>query len=395
MNALRYSAAENLLAAGKKETAAAAFEAIASYKDAGERAKAIRYTCAEALIKTDPASAAAAFEKLGDYKDAASRAFQVRYDAADALASTDWAAAAVAFDALGNYGDSTDRANALRYNAAAQSAAAGDWETAAAMYEALGTYSDSAARALQVRYEAAGKMVARQEWDNAVALYTLLGDYADSKARISQTRYAEAQAAEESADYLAAAALYKALHGYQDAAAKANEMYDKYYAGPLAAMEKASKAKNHQEVIQIMSWLDVTNLPAKYASLTTLYQASLYEEGNRLFSEGKPYEAWAHYQHLPKNYRAMADKLQRPCYLLLGTWQDKSGNRYIFRGEGICNLNGETMYFNVLDMDVYTGSAADSLTKTHRLNSINRTTAWFVDERSGKDVIIRLERVTE
>jgi hypothetical protein len=46
-------------------------------------------------------------------------------------------------------------------------------------------------------------------------------------------------------------------------------------------------------------------------------------------------------------------------------------------------------------MDVYTGSAADGLAKTHRLNSINRTTAWFVDERSGKDVIIRLERVTE
>ena len=91
----------------------------------------------------------------------------------------------------------------------------------------------------------------------------------------------------------------------------------------------------------------------------------------------------------------MADKLQRPCYLLLGTWEDANGQRYIFRGEGVCNLNGETMYFTMDGMDILTGKTADALTKTHRLNSINRTTAWFVDERGSKDVIIRLDKAAE
>ena len=144
-----------------------------------------------------------------------------------------------------------------------------------------------------------------------------------------------------------------------------------------------------------MSWLDVTDLPARYAALTTMHQEALYLEGNRLFLEGKPYEAWSYYKLLPANYRAMSDKLQRPCYLILGTWQDKNGNRYIFRGEGVCNLNGEKLCFTMDGMDIYTGATTDSLVKTHAVNGVNRTTAWLVDKRGDKDVTIRLDRVTE
>jgi hypothetical protein len=263
------------------------------------------------------------------------------------------------------------------------------------MYEALGDYSDSAKRALQVRYEAAGKMVERREWDEAVELYTWLGDYADSRERISITRYAQAQYTEESGEYLAAARLYADLHGYRNSAAKVEEMYDKYYSGPAEAMKKASDAKNYQEVIQIMSWLDMTDVPARYKSLTSLYQEALYQEGNRLFNEGKPYEAYRYYKLLPNTYRAMADKLQRPCYLILGTWEDRQGNRYIFREEGLCSLNGEVLYFNVENNSVFTGEAADTLTSTHRLNGVNRYNAYLYDRRGDKEVTIYLTRVKE
>ncbi len=172
-------------------------------------------------------------------------------------------------------------------------------------------------------------------------------------------------------------------------------MYDAYYSGPLAAMEKASKAKNYQEVLQIMSWLDVTDLPSQYASLTKMHQEALYAEGERLLSEGKPYEAYAYYQQLPENYRSLSSRMQRACYLLLGTWEDKKGNRYIFRGEGVCNLNGEVLFFNVTGYDMYTGETSDALTRTHRLSGVTRNSAWLVDKRGEKDVNIQLTRVKE
>ena len=142
-----------------------------------------------------------------------------------------------------------------------------------------------------------------------------------------------------------------------------------------------------------MSWLDMTDAPKKDQYLTGLYQEACDQEGNRLFLEKKPYEAYAYYKQLPVSYRAMSDKLQNACYLLLGTWEDRDGNLYIFREEGICNLNGETAYFNVVDTKVYTGSAADALTLTHRINGVNRTTAWLIDQRGGREITIKLTRV--
>ena len=144
-----------------------------------------------------------------------------------------------------------------------------------------------------------------------------------------------------------------------------------------------------------MSWLDVTELPKKYQYLTGLYQEACYQEGNRLFKEGKPYEAYVYYKQLPKDYRAMSEKLQRPCYLILGTWEDKSGNRYIFREEGICNLNGETLYFTMSDTTVYTGETAELMAPTHRVNGVNRTSAWLYDQRGETEVTIHLTRVKE
>ncbi|MDD6050955.1 MAG: hypothetical protein PUC00_06750, partial [Clostridiales bacterium] len=359
VNAMRYEAAEKLLEAGQPDTAAAAFDAISTYRDAVDRANQIRYDAADGLSTTDPEAAARAFDQLGDFSNAASRAAGLRYGIADATAK------------------------------------AGDWQGAAEMFEALGSYADSADRALQVRYEAAAQMVLRQEWDEAVVLYTALGDYADCKERITATRYAQAEAAEAAGEALAAARLYQALGSYRDAAERAEKMYAQYFSGPMAAVEKASQAKNYQEVLQIMSWLDVSDLPSQYASLTTMHQEALYQEAERLLGEGKPYEAYAYYQQLPEGYRNVSSRMQRACYLLLGTWEDKQGNRYIFRGEGVCNLNGEALYFNIQGYDVYTGQTKDGLTLTHRLGSVTRDSAWLADVRDKQGVSIQLQRVKE
>ena len=44
----------------------------------------------------------------------------------------------------------------------------------------------------------------------------------------------------------------------------------------------------------------------------------MYQEGNRLFLEGKPYEAYVYYKQLPSNYRALTDRLNKPAYLIHG-----------------------------------------------------------------------------
>ena len=393
---LRYDAGMAFAEQAEWDKAAAAFEAMSGETDADETINELRYEAAEKLLKSGSAdTAAAAFEALGDFRDAADRARQIRYESAEKLAKTDWAAAAAAFDKLADYSDSADRASALRYNAAAQVALSGDWQSAAAMYEALGDYSDSADKALQVRYQAAAQMAARQQWDEAVALYTDLGDYADSADRIPMTRYAQAQSVEEAGEYLAAARLYKALGGYKDAAQKVTQMQDAYYAGPAEAMEKAAKAENWQDVLNTMSWLDVTELPSRYSHLTDLYHKACYNEGNRLYNEGKPYEAYVYYRQLPEGYGNMKEKLQKACYLILGTWEDLQGNRYIFRGEGVCSLNGESVLFNIQDTTLYTGKTAETMTATHRITGVNRTHAWLYDQRGEKEVTIYLTRVTE
>lgn len=73
----KYKAADELLAAGKKELAIAAFQDLADYKDAADRALTIQqewYAEAQSLLdQGDLARAAASFGGLGDFADARER----------------------------------------------------------------------------------------------------------------------------------------------------------------------------------------------------------------------------------------------------------------------------------------------------------------------------------
>ena len=81
--AMRYSYAEELLAAGQREEAKAAFEALEDYKDASERAKEISYQDAEKLLEAgDACGAAIAFGKVGSYGNAREQALALWGDIA-------------------------------------------------------------------------------------------------------------------------------------------------------------------------------------------------------------------------------------------------------------------------------------------------------------------------
>ena len=79
--------------------------------------------------------------------------------------------------------------------------------------------------------------------------------------------------------------------------------------------------------------------------------------------------------------------------IILGTWEDTQGNRYIFREEGICNLNGETLYFTMEDNQIYTGETAALMAPTHQVTGVNRQSAWLFDQRGEKEITIYLTRI--
>ncbi len=392
---LRYDAGMAYAKEGEWEKAQVALGAMSSDIDSEEQVNLLRYQAAEDLLADGQTEAAAvAFEAISGYRDAAKQAGKIRYQQAETLAAADWAAAAALFRKIAPYADSAERANALTYNQAAKLAAAGDWRAASELYASLGDYSNAADLALRVRYQAADKYVAAQQWEDAIALFTELGSYADSANRALQTRYSQA-AAIGSTDPLAAAKLFQTLGNHSDAAKQADAMYEKYYAGPATAIAQAREAKNWAEVIQVMGWLDTANLPQKYQYLNDLYHEACFNQANQLFLEGKPYDALVYYKQLPDGYGNVSNRLQEACYLILGTWEDLQGNRYIFREEGVCSLNGERLYFIVEDTAMYTGEKQTMMAVTHRLTGVNRSHAWLYDLRGEKEVTIYLTRISD
>ena len=82
----RYSQAEKLLAQGKYEEAAAAFDALEGYSDARDRSRQARYARGEELMNQGRfEEAISAFKALGDYENAPERVQDVRYARAEEL----------------------------------------------------------------------------------------------------------------------------------------------------------------------------------------------------------------------------------------------------------------------------------------------------------------------
>ncbi|MBO2516115.1 MAG: hypothetical protein CW338_02390 [Clostridiales bacterium] len=293
-NKAAYSAAAVMMAEGRYEDAALAFDALGDYADASVQAASARdhsaYNAAAALMDAgDYEGAAAAFDALGSYADAAARAGSARealaeqqriaaeeaerarieqenraaYDAAAALMNAgDYEGAATAFDALGGYADAAAQASAARealaeqqriaaeeaerarveqentaaYNTAAALMSAGDYEGAAAAFDALGGYGDAAAQAVIARETLAEQQrIAAEEAE---------------RARIEQENraaYDAAVALMEEGDFEGAAVAFEALEDYSDANLRASIAREAMAEQQRIAAEEAERARIEQE----------------------------------------------------------------------------------------------------------------------------------------------------
>jgi len=263
---------------------------------------------------------------------------------------------------------------------------------AAEVYEALGDYGDSAMLALKARYSGAEALVAQHRYDEAEAAFAALGSYSDSADRIMKTRYAKAEYTAESGDPLGAARLFAALSDYADAPARQQAMYDVYYGEAMNPAILAFNESRFEDAIAIVDSLDLSELPDRYGDLLVVYKQSCYLLGNQLYDAGKPYEALKWYRLIP-GYRGVDNKLQKGCYLILGSWTDLQGNVYTFRDDGSCLMNGLELFFTVDGENMYTGDDPDVLAMTHRLTGVNRQHAWLYEQAGDKEITIYLTRM--
>ena len=190
---------------------------------------------------------------------------------------------------------------------------------------------------------------------------------------------------------LEAAEYYTQAGTYQDSAAQAVAMYDSYYGEKAAAAQEAFNNGYYAMCVSILREVDLTDLPSKYAYLRDTYEEACYEEGNRLYEAAQPYAALDYYRDIP-GYRDVNSRLQKACYLLLGTWTDLSGAEYTFREDGTCLMAGEELHFSVDGTNLLTGPSADALSITHRFSGVTKKNAWVYDKRSGTEVTIYLTK---
>ena len=155
-------------------------DSIAGYKDATQRAEAIRSGLYQEGITAEETKKNEKGEEIEG--------------------SEDWATAYDCFNALGSYKDSAARAaySSGRINEAGGNQQISAYVNAVMDFEKAGYYKDSTERlnyCLQKVYEKADQLIASGEFDEAEALYTALGNHCDEskKTALKQSRIAHAE----------------------------------------------------------------------------------------------------------------------------------------------------------------------------------------------------------
>lgn len=70
---------------------------------------------------------------------------------------------------------------------------------------------------------------------------------------------------------------------------------------------------------------------------------------------------------------------------MFGTWESNQGDKFIFRADGTCNINGEELYYIIKNWTFHTGQNANSMSTTYRIVS-NNSKRCTLRITSGNDV---------
>lgn len=391
-----YRPALSALSAKDYQSAVDGFSRISTYRDSSDRLDQARYGLAAQKV-TDGLwqDAVNLYTLLGDYKDSPDLLKEAQYGLGlQLLQQEQWQQAAATFTALGDYQESGDKLKEAQYHLALAAYEEKDYATARSMFEALGNYGDAAEQIKACDYALADIASSEGKTAEAAQLFADLGDYSDAQERAGALYYILGRKAVENGQILAAARMYARASGYQDADALAEQYYDAYYQEAAVNAQQAMDEEAYDVAAALLGHMDLTELPEKYTSLDELYIEANYQQANKLYADGQVYAALPYYRRIP-DYKDVAQKLQRTCYLILGTWQTADGSTYLFRADGTCALEGEELFFRAETYALYTGATVEELTQTYSVSNIDDTTMTLRDAREGVSRTLRLTKVAE
>ncbi len=231
----RYTAAEELLVAGKYEEAAQAFAEMGEYKDAADMVQEVKYVQAEALFQQgDLALARTKFVQLGNYKDASDRVNECKYKQAEEFFQQEkFNEAQRIFRELGNYKDAPDR-----------------------MEECQKRWDENDKKQKEITYSQAEKLFQQGKLEDAQIKFQKLGDYKDAldrakecKALIQEQDNAEAYTRGveylQQGDLEAAESVFEelSLSSYKDASNQLDEIHAMYYETGEGYLSEGKKAQ--------------------------------------------------------------------------------------------------------------------------------------------------------
>ncbi len=391
-----YQPAVTALSAKNYQAAVDGFSRISTYRDSSDRLIQARYgLAAQKTADAQWQDAVELYTLLGDYKDSADLLQDAKYNlGVQQLQNEQWQDAEATFTALDGYRDSTDKLKEAQYHLAAATYASGDYTGARVMFEALSGYSDAARQvkacdyALAVIAESAGNTA------EAADMFASLGDYEDAADKARALNYVLGTKAVENGQILPAARYFAKASGYEDADTLAARYFDAYYQEASINAQSAMDNEEYDVAAALLGHMDLTELPEAYSNLSSLYLEANYQQAGKLYTAGNVYEALAYYRRIP-DYKDVSQKLQRTCYMILGTWQTTDGRTYVFQADSTCSLNGEKLCFRAETYALYTGATMDDLTQTYSVSNISETSMTLRSAQEGVNRTLRLTKVAE
>ena len=178
---------------------------------------------------------------------------------------------------------------------------------------------------------------------------------------------------------------------YEDAAQQAEAIYDERYLDVAQQAEAAMESGEYALAFTLLDTADLTDLPAKYVHLPKTRQEAAWLEAERLMDAGLPYEALPYYRAVP-DYKKSAERMNSLCYKIIGNWQDKNGDYYVFNEDGTCLMAGKELFFSVDKYTMSTGESKEEMRITHRISSVNGNGAVIYDLSDGTARTIGLAR---
>jgi hypothetical protein len=243
-------------------------------------------------------------------------------------------------------------------------------------------------------------MAALNDGDDNRAFQLLGGirDYKDAEDIYTELAYRIATKEKEAGNLSSAADIFNTLGDYKDATEQAETSYDDYYKDAYETAKQAFADRNWAQVLTALQGLDLDTASTKYSDVKYFWQEAAYQYAEQLYNEDKPYEAYAYYQQLLDYKDVASKKLTRRAYQVIGEWETSKDERFVFRGDGTCEIEGVGQYYTVKNWTLRTGKAANDLDTTYRIVSINNAATRMtlrVTRGTNGGKTYSLSRVTE